>query len=162
MEVKQMYRIGSIVLLLALAGSAHALAASSKDAVQMGGAKPVAEQIREVELALVSEKYSEVSLADKSAVQASLNQIRTQVGDHERVEQLSPQAQVTVFNEQEKINTILTRAHADSRMVCRRERTVGSNMTSNHCMTVAQRRQAQDAARKNMMEGNRSQLKPLD
>lgn len=157
-----MYRIGSIVLMLALAGSAHALVASSKDAVQMGGAKPVSEQIREVELALASEKYSEVSLADKSAVQTSLNQIRTQMGDHERVEQLPPHAQVAIFNEQEKINTILTRAHADSRLVCRRERTVGSNMTTNHCMTVAQRRQAQDAARKNMMEGNRSQLKPMD
>ncbi len=152
-----MYRIGSIVLMLALAGSAHALAASGKEAVQMGGVKPVSEQIREVELALVSDKYSEVSVADKSAVQASLNQIRTQMGGHERVEQLPPQVQVAIFNEQEKINTILTRGHADSRLVCRRERTVGSNMTTNNCMTVAQRRQAQDAARRNMHDANRSQ-----
>jgi hypothetical protein len=50
------------------------------------------------------------------------------MGDHERIEQVSPQDRTEIFNDQEVINTIMTRAHADSRMVCRRERTTGSNM----------------------------------
>ncbi|WNH47965.1 MULTISPECIES: hypothetical protein [Stenotrophomonas] len=157
-----MYRIGSIVMMLALAGSAHALAATSKDAVQMGGAKPVAEQIREVELAMASDKYSELTLENKSAVQASLNQIRAQMGDHERIDQVAPQNKVAIFNEQEKINTILTQGHADSRLVCRREKTVGSNFPTNNCMTVAERRRATENARTNMRDVNRSQLIPLD
>ncbi|MGH8462695.1 MAG: hypothetical protein ACRER5_01035, partial [Pseudomonas sp.] len=85
-----MYRIGSIVMLLALLGSTNALAKPSKEAVQMGGAKPVSEQIAEVEQALSTEQYSEVSMADKSVVRASLAQIREQMGDHESVEQVAP------------------------------------------------------------------------
>ena len=157
-----MYRFGSIVVMLALAGSAHALAASTKDAVQMGGAKPVAEQIREVELAMASDKYSELTLENRSAVQASLNQIRAQMGDHERIDQVAPQNKVAIFNEQEKINTILTQSHADSRLICRREKTVGSNFPTNNCMTVAERRRATENARTNMRDVNRSQLIPLD
>ncbi|WP_367346830.1 hypothetical protein [Stenotrophomonas bentonitica] len=149
-------------MMLALAGSAHALAATSKDAVQMGGAKPVAEQIREVELAMASDKYSELTLENKSAVQASLNQIRAQMGDHERIDQVAPQNKMAIFNEQEKVNTILTQGHADSRLVCRREKTVGSNFPTNNCMTVAERRRATENARNNMRDVNRSQLIPLD
>ncbi len=157
-----MYRIGSIVLLLALVGSVEAQGKPSKDPVQMGGAKPVSEQIREVELAMSSDEYSELTLQDKSTVKASLSQIQSEIGDHERVDQLPPQKQVAIFNEQEKVNTILTRSHADSRVVCRREKTVGSNFPNNVCMTVAQRRDALEAARKNMRDANRSQLIPMD
>ncbi|MBS9727203.1 hypothetical protein, partial [Stutzerimonas stutzeri] len=53
-----------------------------------------------------------------------------------------------VFIAQEVHNTILTRARADSRMVCRRERSTGSNMPQSVCMTVAQRRKAQEDSRK--------------
>ena len=34
---------------------------------------------------------------------------------------MSPDAKTELFNEQERINTLLTRAHKDSRLVCRRE-----------------------------------------
>ncbi|MFL9584459.1 hypothetical protein [Stenotrophomonas sp. AB1(2024)] len=157
-----MYRIGSIALMLVLVASVQAQAKPGKDAVQMGGAKPVSEQIRDVELAMASEQYSELTLENRSAVQASLKQIQAQMGDYERVDQIAPQKQVAIFNEQEKINTILTRSHADSRLICRREKTVGSNFPKNVCMTVAQRRQAEDAARTNMRDAKRSQLIPLD
>lgn len=128
----------------------------------MGGEKSVSEQIRDVELAMASEQYSELTLENRSAVQASLRQIQAQMGDYDRVEQVAPHKQVAIFNEQEKINTILTQSHADSRLVCRREKTVGSNFPKNVCMTVAQRRQAEEAARTNIRDVNRSQLRPQD
>ena len=157
-----MCRIIAITLMLALTGAVHAQGKSGKEAVQMGGGKPVSEQIRDVEVAMGSERYSELTLEDKSAVQRSLNVIRQQMDGQERVDQVAEQKRVTIFNEQEKINTILTRGHADSRLVCRREKTVGSNFPNNVCLTVAQRRAAEEAARTTMRDANRSQMTPLD
>ena len=51
---------------------------------------------------------------------------------------------IEVFNDQDLINTLLTQAREDSRLVCRRERPVGSNRPQNICITVAARRQARE------------------
>ena len=60
-----------------------------------------------------------------------------------------------LINDQEVINPIMTRAHPDSRMVCRRERTTGSNMPQSVCLTVAQRRKAQEDSRKALNDSQR-------
>ena len=70
---------------------------------------PVAEQIRNVETAINSEDYSEIGLEDKSRVQQALGRIKIKMGDHERVEQVV-QDRTEIFNDQEVINTIMTRA----------------------------------------------------
>ncbi len=156
-----MSRFISIALLMCLAGAVQAKA-DSKQVVQMDKTTPLSEQIAEVEKALSSEHYSEVTLEDKSAVRSALERIRLRTDGVERVDALSPQAKIDVFNDQEKINTILTRAHADSRLICRRERITGSNFPQNVCMTVAQRRQAEEAGRDTMRNAHRSQLRPMD
>lgn len=136
---------------ITLAFTAHARA--DKDGrVALDATAPVAEQIDAIEKAMRSDNYSEISLEQKSEVQQALGRIRLKMGDHQRVEELSPQARVEIFNDQERVNTILTQAHADSRMVCRRERSTGSNMPQRVCMTVAQRREALEAAHKTMRD----------
>ncbi len=158
----EMSRFVSVALLMCLAGAVNAKATDNKQVVQMDQGTPVSEQIQRVERALSSEQYSEVSMEDKSVVRRSLDRIRLQMGDLDQIEALSPHAKVEVFNEQERINTILTRAHADSRMTCRRERITGSNFPQNVCMTVAQRRKAEEDGREMMRDANRSQLRPMD
>ncbi|WP_409460406.1 hypothetical protein ACK1O1_15705 [Stenotrophomonas maltophilia] len=143
-----MQRMISLTLVLGLALATTAQAKSEKASVKLDGSAPVAEQLRNVETAINSDDYSEIGLEDKSRVQQAVGRIRDRMGEHERVEQLSPNDQTAVFNDQEVINTILTRARADSRMVCRRERSTGSNMPQSVCMTVAQRRKAQEDSRK--------------
>ena len=92
------------------------------------------------------ETYSEISADDLQVVRQSLNRLAGLVDGVQSVEQLPEETRVRVFNEQERVNTLLTRAAADSRMVCRREKPTGSNRPSNICLTVAERRRHRDAA----------------
>lgn len=152
------HMIAFLAVSLALAGTAHAKIDSSpaKDGVvQLDVKETVAEQLTRVERALATEEYSEVGLEDKSKVQAALSRIRTKVGDHSTIEQVNPQFRNEIYNDQELINTILTRAHADSRVVCRRERTTGSNRPTQVCMTVAQRRELMENSRDVLRNYNR-------
>ncbi len=152
-------RIAALTLALGLASTAHAKidAKPAKDSplVQLDVKESVDEQLTRVEGALHSEHYSEISLEDKSKVQAALSRIRNRLGDHEQVEQVNPQARNDIYNDQELINNILSQAHADSRMVCRRERTTGSNRPQQVCMTVAQRREATENAKDALRNYNR-------
>ncbi len=150
-----MQRMIPVALMLGLALATTAHARPEKAQVKFDANAPVAEQIRSVEAAINSEDYSEIGLEDKSRVQQALGRIKIKMGDHERIEQVSPQDRTQIFNDQEVINTIMTRAHADSRMVCRRERTTGSNMPQSVSLTVAQRRKAQEDSRKALNDNQR-------
>lgn len=114
-----MYRIMMIALLLGLSGAVAAK--PEKVAVQMDRQGSVAEQ-----------------------VQQWLSRIRQHMGERQTVQELPPQLQAEVFNEQERINTLLARGHEDSRQICRYERTTGSNMPKSRCLTVAERRRIEE------------------
>ena len=88
--------------------------------------------------------YSEISSGDRQKVTVALDRISSLLGGAGSVEQLSEAAKVEVFNQQELVNTVLTQAHEDSRLVCTREKKVGSHRTTNNCMTVAERRRARE------------------
>ncbi|WP_295572733.1 hypothetical protein [Stenotrophomonas maltophilia] len=133
-----MYRITMIALLLGLAGAAAAK--TEKPVVQMDRQSPVADQVRQVEKALEDGDYSEISADDRSEVRQALARITARMGDRQSLQELPPQVQGEVFNDQERINTLLTRAHDDSRQVCQYTRTTGSNMPKSRCLTVAERR----------------------
>ncbi|KAF1702002.1 hypothetical protein CSC66_12190 [Pseudoxanthomonas kaohsiungensis] len=98
--------------------------------------------------------YAEISVQDRQKVTGSLNRISGLLGDAQSVDQLPQATKVEVFNEQELINTVLTQAREDSRLVCTREKKVGSHRTTNTCKTVAERRrdqeESQNALRRNM------------
>ena len=146
----QKHLIALLAVSLAFVGTAQAKidSAPSKDGlVQLDVQESVADQLTRVERALATEEYSEVGLEDKSKVQAALSRIRVKLGDHATIEQVSPQFRTEIYNDQELVNTILTRAHADSRVVCRRERATGSNRPLQVCMTVAQRRELMENSR---------------
>lgn len=151
--------VAAILVSFGLAGVAHAKIDSkpaTEDAlVQLDVKESVADQLFRVERALHSDQYGEIGLDDKSKVSAAIGRIRTNMGDRETVEQANPLARNDIFNDQELINNILSRAHADSRMVCRRERLTGSNRQTQVCMTVAQRRQAMEDSRDALRNYNR-------
>ena len=90
------------------------------------------------------ETYSEIPARDRQTVKSSLDRIASLLADAQSVDQLSETNRVEVFNEQERVNTLLTRAREDSRMVCTREKKVGSHRATNNCMTVGQRRRARE------------------
>ena len=80
----------------------------------------------------------------RAQVQQALARITQRMGDHRTLQELPPQVQAEVFNDQERINTVLVRAHEDSRQICQHTRTTGSNMPKSRCLTVAERRRIEE------------------
>lgn len=146
----QMFRLAALAVALGLAGAAGAQAGTTAEEstpVQLNVETSIADQLARIERAMASEHYSELGPEDKGKVRAAIDRIRIKAGDQQTVAQLAPQVRTEVVNDQEIINTLLSQAHADSRMVCRRERTTGSNRMQRVCMTVAQQREATERGR---------------
>ena len=137
-----MYSITMIALLLCVSGAA--VAKTEKSALQMDRQAPVAGQVQQVEKALQAPEYAELSADDRSQIQQALARITQRMGDRQRVDELPPQVQAQVFNDQERVNQLLARAHDDSRQVCTYQRTTGSNMPKGRCLTVAERRRIEE------------------
>ncbi|RXK67752.1 hypothetical protein ERT44_07285 [Stenotrophomonas sp. MA5] len=137
-----MYRVTMIALVLCLSGAA--VAKTEKSALQMDRQAPVAGQVQQVEQALQAPEYAELSADDRSQIQQALARITQRMGGRQRVDELPPQIQAQVFNDQERVNQLLARAHDDSRQVCTYQRTTGSNMPKGRCLTVAERRRIEE------------------
>jgi outer membrane lipoprotein-sorting protein len=147
------------VLVLALLAVGGAWAKSTDESVRLSPDEPAAAQLDRLEAALRSENYSEMTLEDKNTVQQAIGRIRLKMEGHSRFDELNPQARTAIFNDQEVVNTVMTRAKEDSRMVCRRERVTGSNMQQSTCRTVAQRRRDTEDSRRlldNQQRGNQT------
>lgn len=95
--------------------------------------------------------YSELSDAQRVDVNAALERIGTALSSHGGIAALPEAARLRVFNDQELVNTILTKGREDSRMMCDRETPIGSHRPHVICKTVAERRRdrerSQDALR---------------
>jgi hypothetical protein len=105
------------------------------------------------------ETYSEIDAGDREKVKAALARIATALDRSGGVDQLKEQQKVEVFNDQELVNNILTKAGEDSRLVCKRVRKTGSHMTSNQCMTVAARNRAMEHAQEELRRTPAQQLR---
>ena len=117
-----------------------------------------AEQRAEIEEDLADGKtYAEINSRDRAEVREALDRISRELAGVDSMAELADPAKVTVFNEQERINTILTQAKADSRLVCDHSRPTGSNRKVTKCQTVAERRRRMEADRdhlqRNVMNG---------
>lgn len=89
--------------------------------------------------------YAEISQADRSKVRESLERISGRLDGVDSVDALAEPIKVALFNDQEIVNTILTRAASDSRVVCQRTKVTGSHRAQNICHTVAERRRRMEA-----------------
>ena len=90
--------------------------------------------------------YVEIPPEDRATVTTTLERMSALLAASgvERIDQLDPSRQAALFNDQERVNTLLTRAEAGSRLVCRREKQTGSNRATTQCLTVAQRERARE------------------
>ena len=94
--------------------------------------------------------YAEISQTDRIEVRNALNRIGDSLQRAGGVDQLSSDDKVKVINDQELVNTILTRAGEDSRLVCTREKKVGSHRVTTQCQTVAQRRRMREESQQEL------------
>lgn len=153
-----MFRLAFISLLLAMAGS-PAFAATTRASVNVAEGE-FAEQRKIIEADLADgETYSEISTEDRATVTQALDRIAGLFQTYGSVERLSWEDRTRMFNDQEQINNILTKAGEDSRLVCRREKKVGSHRVTTQCSTVANRRRAMEDSQ-NVLRDNRRIILP--
>ncbi len=143
-----MFRCGFAALAgLALAASAHA---DKFDPSQFE------ETRRSIERDLSKgKKYAEIGDSERNNVLRSLDQMSRLLDGKRTLDDMAPEQKVELFNKQELVNQLLTQASEDSRMICERERPVGSRIPVSVCKTVAQRRFETDRSRYNI-EHNRT------
>ena len=150
-----------LILLAALLVAGPAFAAD-RATVDVADAATFSEQRAEILADLADgETYAEITLEDREKVVSTLSRMQRMLGSHESAQALHPDERVALMNEQETINNILSQAHRDSRMVCTRERPVGTRMPTNVCRTVAERRRLREDSRRNLDGAGRARNNTL-
>lgn len=115
------------------------------------------EQRAKVEADLADgETYAEISAADRAAVIEALDTIEDTLRGRPASE-LNGSPLTEVMNAQALINNKLTQAGEDSRVVCKREASVGTRLARSQCLTVAQRRRGREESQ-DYLRQNRNQL----
>ncbi|WP_299006818.1 hypothetical protein [uncultured Caulobacter sp.] len=143
-------------LLLGLAVSSSAWSAGAKEDVFQPG-KPLLAQIQKIEAELNDGKtYAELGAEERSRVRETLGRLRLASERYPDGAPMPESARTQVINDQEIVNTVLTQAREDSRLICRREKAIGSNMPQTQCMTVAER-----ARRKEHSQGEMQRLQRI-
>ena len=104
------------------------------------------------------ETYAEIAPADRVRVTEALDKISGLLAGAGSMEQLPEATRVEVFDQQEVVNTILTQAREDSRMICTREKKVGSHRATSSCKTVAGRRRLREETRDQLDTMHRFQM----
>ncbi|MFO3705155.1 hypothetical protein ACI6Q5_09215 [Xanthomonas codiaei] len=151
MERKGIIMKGPLLLLLCAAFPALA---ASKAPVDLKAPRPFAEQAEQVRRDLSDgDTYAEIGADNRAKVLAALQRMQTALQASSDPAQLTPESSAAVFNDQELVNALLTKAGEESRMVCQRVRAVGSHLSTTQCMTVAERRRLRD--------GNKDELTRL-
>jgi hypothetical protein len=104
------------------------------------------------------ERYRSIAKADKERVYEALERLAKNLAEVTAVSQLSEAKRLSVFNDQQLINTLLTRAAADSRVVCTRETPVGTRLPIKTCKTVGERRLERENAQESLRDTFGSQM----
>ncbi|WP_374473638.1 hypothetical protein [Arenimonas sp.] len=107
----------------------------------------LAEQRARIEAALRTEAYAEFRRTDRTDLSERLDALEAALPEQGALAELPPENQAWVGSEQEKLNKLLDRAYADSRVTCVRQEQIGSSMRKRVCTTAAQRRRSSDEIR---------------
>ncbi|MDY0022127.1 hypothetical protein [Arenimonas caeni] len=118
-----------------------------------------AAQVRAVEKSLSDgQTYAELPRADRNEVRAILARMAERLEGVDDVGQLSEADRLAVFNDQERVNAILEKGYADSRLVCERRGRTGTHMRESKCQTVAERRRRAEVDQENMRQLQRAPM----
>jgi len=142
-------------LLSCAALSSVAWAGNDKAAVIRPG-KPLLAEVERIETDINDGKtYSELKPDERSRVREVLGRLRSASERFPDAASMPESTRTQVFNDQQIVNTVLTQAREDSRLICRRERTVGSNRPQTSCMTVAERNRKREESDNQLQQAQR-------
>ncbi|KRA16822.1 MULTISPECIES: hypothetical protein [unclassified Lysobacter] len=91
-------------------------------------------------------RYKDMPASTRSELLSKQAEVLAMIEGKNSSGDLSQEQQVQVFNRLEWIEAAINNAE-DERMVCKREKTIGSTRITRVCRTVAQEREAREAAR---------------
>lgn len=148
-----MYKLilGSLLLVAStssVSATTASVAKTGADVLDVSGS--FAEQRQDIEKKLADGKtYSELDSKQRSLVKEALVRISIAL-ESGGVAKLSEAQKAAVFNDQETINSILTKAGEDSRLICDRVAPVGSHRKVTTCLSVAERRRMRENTQDSM------------
>ena len=102
--------------------------------------------------------YSEIEYSDLKLVRGTLDTMSRLLANAGNLEAMTTDQRADLFNQQELVNTILTMAENDSRRVCRRRGTLGTNFKTTTCETIKQRRERQEVDRRYIEQFRNSRM----
>lgn len=95
-------------------------------------------------------RFAEITDEDRAAVDAAFDRMARVLDGKATMDDLRQDDRVALVNDQELVNALLTRAKIDSRMVCKRERRVGSHRLTSTCRTAAEWKRASEQSREDI------------
>lgn len=139
MKAKTLFAAAVLVLGVALVGAAQAA-----NEAQASPAEFIA-YLDEVRGELKEGKPKPLSRREQGLFDRADRDIRGILAGVESVDELDQDQSAALFNAQEQIKAILTGAE-DEQVICRNESRIGSHFRERRCVSVATRREQQDAA----------------
>ena len=127
-------------ILLLLAGAAGAVE-DAGESLRVASPAAFAESRALIERAVrESEQYRDLQEVDRRALFKALDRMERTLAGIRGVDELDDRTRTQLYNDQELINNVLTQARDDSRMICKREKKVGTHRITNICITAGERR----------------------
>jgi hypothetical protein len=89
-------------------------------------------------------RYEYVNDKERFTIGQKLDDMNTLFSDHDSVASMSQQDKIQLFNDQETVNSILTKRDGE-RVICKKEAPIGSHIPITTCHTYAQEQDAHKA-----------------
>jgi hypothetical protein len=154
--------IVTAALLLAFAGTASANQPKAPQPVFGKKAQPgdFPELIKMIRIELEpGGRFADVPPGDRPLLDEKLKLMETLLGDVRHVDELSDNDKMKLLNAQSHVNAVLLK-NDDQRLVCERYTPTGSHRPQKVCITVAQRRENSERARRQLESNQRIMLMP--
>ncbi|MFT3667325.1 MAG: hypothetical protein QM795_01735 [Pseudoxanthomonas sp.] len=158
--MRKLFLVSAMLLAIPMAQASMSAASGGADTTGLLNVSTPFEQQKDKILAELGDgkTYVEITQQERLEVRDALVRISDSLQKAGGVDQLSADDKARVFNDQELINSILTRAGEDSRLVCTREKKVGSHRATTQCQTVAQRRRMREESQNEMSKNFRQPI----
>lgn len=150
--MRRLYTLIAVIGFACLSAPAQASKADHKDLAFDPVVFAQQRQALEREIS-TGERYRSIAPADRRQVMDALQRMQANLDGKASLSQLNEKERLAVFNDQELINSLLTQAAADSRLICTSETPVGTRLPKRTCKTVGERRLEREAARDTLQQG---------